>query len=133
MAKILVLEDNLLGLDLLQSLLTLKGHEVLFAMDGRSGLEQIRVCQPDLVISDVDMPEMNGLEVLQHLRQNPTTATLPVIIYTSADEGIYRNTVKQLQAAYLTKPFEINEMMAIVTQQLEGGFEGGSEGRSVPA
>ncbi|MGG6263966.1 response regulator [Leptolyngbya sp. AN03gr2] len=118
MIKILVLEDNILSQDLLCSVLALQGYEVVCAADGRSGLNKIKEYQPDLVISDIDMPGLNGLEVLRQLRLDSATASLPVIICTSAEEESYRRIVHKLNAVYMTKPFYPTEMLNTIAQQL---------------
>lgn len=119
MVKILVLEDNILSQDLLCSLLIPHGYEVTCAADGYLGLTQIKVQRPDLVISDINMPGMNGLEVLRHLRLDETTVSLPVIICTSCEEDTYRRLATSLNAAYITKPFSLSKLLQTITQQLE--------------
>lgn len=118
MVKILVLEDNVLSQDLLCSLLIPQGYEVVCYTDGSLGLAQIKVQCPDLVISDIDMPGMNGLEVLRHLRLDEATVSLPVIICTSAEEDTYRRLATKLNAAYITKPFSLSEMLQTIQRQL---------------
>lgn len=118
MVKILVLEDNVLSQDLLCSLLIPEGYEVVCAADGQSGLVQIQEQHPDLAISDIDMPGMNGLEVLQQIRLNHLTASLPVIICTSAEDESCRRLATQLNAIYITKPFYPSKLLQIVTEQL---------------
>ena len=118
MIKILVLEDNILSQDLLCSMLVPQGYEVVCAADGCSGLTKIKEHQPDLVISDIDMPGLSGLEVLRQLRLDRTTASIPVIICTSADDESYRRIVHKLNAIYITKPFYPTEMLKAIAQQL---------------
>lgn len=118
MVKILVLEDNVLCQDLLCSMLIPQGYEVVCVADGSSGLAQIKEQQPDLVISDIDMPGLNGLEVLRQLRIDRTTASLPVILCTSAEEYSYRRLAQKLNAVYITKPFYPAEMLIAIAQQL---------------
>lgn len=118
MVKILVLEDNVLSQDLLCSVLIPQGYEVICAGDGQSGLAQIKEQHPDLVISDIDMPGMNGLEVLRQIRLNHLTANLPVIICTSAEEESCRRFATKLNAIYMTKPFHPSKLLKIVAEQL---------------
>ncbi|MBD2080211.1 response regulator [Leptolyngbya sp. FACHB-17] len=118
MVKILVLEDNVLSQDLLRSILIPQGYEVVCVADGCSGLAQIKEQQPDLVISDIDMPGLNGLEVLRQLRLDSATAALPVILCTSAEEDCYRRIAQKLNAVYITKPFYPTAMLEAIAQQL---------------
>lgn len=118
MAKILVLEDNVLSQDMLCSILIPKGYEVTCVADGRSGLAKVKELQPDLVISDIDMPGLNGLEVLRQLRIDSATASLPVIICTSAEDDSYCRLVQKLRAIYITKPFYPTAMLNAIASQL---------------
>ncbi len=83
MGKILVADDEPDMRSLLSDLLEEAGHQVTEAEDGQVAYQQIQREVPDLVLMDVLMPFMNGIQVLQRLRDNPTTQTLPVILLTA--------------------------------------------------
>jgi DNA-binding response OmpR family regulator len=90
-------------------------YRVLEAGNGREGVETAISELPDLVISDVMMPEMNGIELARTLSENPDTATIPLILLTA--KSTKRDTVEGLQAGaddYLTKPFDTSELIARV-------------------
>jgi DNA-binding response OmpR family regulator len=111
---ILIVDDNaelrhFLGLRLASR------YRVLEAGNGREGVEMAINKLPDLVISDVMMPEMNGIELARVLSENPDTATIPLILLTA--KSTKRDTVEGLQAGaddYLTKPFDTSELIARV-------------------
>ena len=120
---LLVVDDIAANVRMLADVLTFKGYRVVTASGGREGLEKVRAPlpgeQPDLVLLDVMMPEMNGYEVCAAIRANPATAMLPVMMVTALDAGEER--VKGIEAGaddFLTKPFNRHEMLARVKSLL---------------
>jgi DNA-binding response OmpR family regulator len=111
MAKILIVDDLPLNLDFLEEQLKLLNHEVEKAIDGNHALEQIKAFHPDLVLLDYDMPEKNGVEVLEILRQDETYANLPVIMITAKRD--HEDRLAGIEAGaddYITKPFHMDEV-----------------------
>lgn len=91
------------------------GYEVTTARNGSEALVQLAEAVPDLVISDIRMPRMDGYTLARHLRASQRTALIPVIFLTAKDETADR--IEGFQSgvdAYLTKPFEPNELLAVV-------------------
>src|SRR5215475_5383645 len=82
--NILVVDDNADKLGLLEAALTLAGYNVSTAVDGEDALGCIESYQPDLIITDVMMPRMDGYELAQRIRANPATKFIPVIMQTAA-------------------------------------------------
>ncbi len=83
---VLVVEDSPTQALHLQTMLEQEGLRVVVAEDGRIGLEKAQEIQPDLVVLDVQMPEMNGMQVCQALSEQPETADIPVVLFTAHDE-----------------------------------------------
>jgi DNA-binding response OmpR family regulator len=111
MAKILIVDDLPLNLDFLEEQLKLLGHNVEKAIDGNQALEQIESWQPDLVLLDYNMPEKNGVEVLEILRKDETFASLPVIMITAKRD--HEDRLAGIEAGaddYITKPFHMDEV-----------------------
>lgn len=105
MARILAVDDMPLHLDYLQEELTHLGHEVITAGDGQEALRAISEQEPDIVLLDLSMPGMDGLQVLQVLRKKEAYASLPVIMLTARKE--YEDRIAGLDAGaddYITKP-----------------------------
>jgi CheY-like chemotaxis protein len=110
---VLHIEDNLSNLSLIERVLAQRpGVEVIAAMQGRLGVELARKHQPALVLLDLHLPDIDGEQVLQQLRDDPLTASIPVVI-VSADA-----TSRQVQrllsagaAAYITKPIDVREVL----------------------
>ena len=84
-AKILCIEDDLDMIDYLKLILGKAGYEVIGAEGGRLGLEAMRREQPDLILLDLMMPEMDGADVLLHKKKDPTVSDIPVIALTALD------------------------------------------------
>jgi PAS domain S-box-containing protein len=119
-ARILIADDNADMREYLTNLLRTSGYEVNDVADGRQALEAIRSKLPDLVISDVMMPELDGLQLLTALRRDPRTAALPVLLL-SARAGQEASIEGLLAGAddYLVKPFAAAELLARVRANVE--------------
>ena len=83
---VLVVEDSPTQALHLQTMLEQEGLRVIVAEDGRRGLEKAQEIQPDLVVLDVQMPELNGMQVCRELSEHPETADIPVVLFTAHDE-----------------------------------------------
>jgi CheY-like chemotaxis protein len=119
MAMIVLMEDDAATRTLVTSVLKKEGHTVAAAENGRTGLLLCQDRQPDLVISDVQMPEMNGFEMLAQLRQSPELAATPVILLTSLQERAHMRIGMTTGADdYITKPFRPGELRDAVAAQL---------------
>jgi DNA-binding response OmpR family regulator len=119
-AKILIVDDDPFLLRLVGHLLGKEGYEIVTALNGEEALEKINTEKPDLVILDVMMPGINGLEVCRQLRGQPETAALPIIMLSARSKVSDR--IAGLQAGaneYLGKPFDAREVMGCVTALLE--------------
>ena len=110
--RILVVDDEARIINFLRSKLKASGYEVLTASNGLEGLEQAQAQEPDMIILDILMPKMNGLEMLKELR---SFSAVPVIILTA--KGADADRIKGLQLGaddYLPKPFNPDELVARV-------------------
>lgn len=94
--RLVLVEDDADYAELYKFRLEQDGYEVALAADGRTGLDVIRQTRPDLVYLDVRLPELGGLEVLQALRADPSTAALPVVVLSNYDEAQLREEGFQL-------------------------------------
>ncbi len=114
-AKILIVDDNLESVKLVGLMLERRGYEIAAARSGAQALEKAQSENPDLVILDIMMPDMEGYEVCRRLRANPTTATLPIIMFTA--KTTVSDKVAGFQAGaddYLTKPVHPEELASRV-------------------
>ena len=124
---ILIADDEPEILDLMRMMLEWENYTVVETTDGEQCLEQARAIKPDLILSDVRMPNMTGLEVLEHLHADPELSGIPVImlsVVTTLPQ--VRTALENGAIAYLPKPFEMREMARLVNQVLSrdaGGRE----------
>ena len=119
MPLIVVIDDDAGTRMLVSQVLKKEGHVVMAAEDGVKGLALIREFKPNLVVSDVQMPLLDGFEVLDRLRNDETLATTPVILLTSLqDRSHMRQGMTTGADDYLTKPFAPQELREAVSAQL---------------
>lgn len=120
MTTILIIEDEEVLLEQLLDMLTFEGYDVLSANNGIIGVQVARDRLPDLIISDIMMPELDGYGVLLQLRENPSTATIPFIFLTAmAKREDMRRGMKYGANDYLTKPFKGEELLEAIESRLE--------------
>ena len=120
MRTVLCVEDNLANLTLIEQLVARRPDiRLLTARDGRSGIEIALLSQPDVVLMDINLPGINGIQALRILAENPTTAHIPVIALSA--NAMPRDIEKGLEAGffrYLTKPIKVNELMDTLDEAL---------------
>ncbi len=134
--KILVIEDEKQLLRALRGYLEQAGFEVLTALDGRTGYFMARQEKPDLIVLDLMLPEMDGLDVCRALRRDsdPTVADVPIIMLTARVEETDRVLGLELGADdYMTKPFSPRELVARVRAMLRRLKPVGEGRAQVPA
>lgn len=119
-ARILVVDDDESLRELLRMHLAGAGYDVSTAPDAIVAGYQVLQAPPDLILSDVNMPYMDGFEFVAALRSDPALRHIPVIFLTSVEEGDDRG--KELGAVgYLTKPVRADRLLSLVAQHVPGG------------
>ncbi|SMF33251.1 response regulator [Desulfovibrio gilichinskyi] len=122
--KILVVEDHYDTIELLKYNLTSSGFEVVTAMDGHKALEQARNEMPDLILLDLMLPGIDGLEVCRRLKQEAGTQHIPVVMLTAKGEEVDRVVGLELGVDdYIVKPFSPRELVLRVKAVLRRGSE----------
>ncbi len=117
--NILIVDDKPENLKVLMSMLNQQGYQVRPAISGRLALTASLENKPDLILLDITMPQMNGYEVCQHLKEHPHTCDVPVIFISALDEAM--DKVKAFEVGgidYVTKPFQVEEVLARVETHL---------------
>jgi CheY-like chemotaxis protein len=116
-STVVVCEDDPTIRKLVQTALAPTTHDVHVAEDGRRGLELIEKVRPDVVFSDVAMPNMDGFELADAMRARPTLAHIPIVFMTaSAQRAQIEECFRHGAAGYLAKPFTVAELRARVAQ-----------------
>jgi two-component system cell cycle response regulator DivK len=119
MAKVLVVEDNPANMTLATFLLQSAGHVVLGTKDAESGLALARLEQPDLVLMDIQLPGMDGLEATALLKSDPSTRGIPVIALTAlAMKGDEQRILAAGCDGYIAKPLAYKEFLATISALL---------------
>jgi CheY-like chemotaxis protein len=117
MAKILSIEDNPELQELIAVTMRSEAHEVHQALDGLKGLEMAKAVIPDVVLLDMMMPQMNGLQVIRELKADPRLKDVPVIIMTAfySDVEFLEQTLREAGAVeYLRKPIKLDDLLSTV-------------------
>ena len=116
---ILVVDDNLDSVAIMRGILETRGFDVATATSGAEALAFLETTTPDLVLLDIMMPVMSGIEVLQRIKQDPALGALPVILVTAKTQDEDLLSGYQYGADYyITKPFSGPELMQKVTNVL---------------
>src|SRR3982751_1638994 len=118
-ADILIVDDTPANLNVLSAILGKRGYRVRPAINGALALKAAQKAAPDLILLDVQMPEMDGYQVCRQLKGDAQTRAIPVIFISALDDVL--DKVEAFQAGgvdYITKPFQIEEVLARVENQL---------------
>ena len=117
--KILIVDDEPHMLRVTELSVKKGGYEVLLARDGRVAVALAGQAQPALIVMDLLMPELDGMQALRELKQNPATARIPVILLTSRGHVVTRQEAESSGAAlFLTKPFSPTQLLKEVQRLL---------------
>lgn len=120
MPKILIVDDDAQLRSTIQMVLKLKGYEVIDADNGASALKLARAALPDLIISDINMPQADGFTALSDLRKDPATAAIPLILMTGESDAAGMRKGMELGADdFLSKPFAMNALLKAVEARLK--------------
>lgn len=119
MATILVVEDDMVARRILGHTLGRAGYEILMAEDGHIALEQLGTTTVNLMVCDVNLPGMSGIQLLERLREQPKYAKLPVVMLTASQEIEDRQRAISLEvSAFLTKPTSSSDLLQILERLL---------------
>lgn len=120
---VLVVDDSMTILALVKSGLEKSGFQVMTAENGRQALKLIKSRPPDLILSDIDMPEMNGVDLCKSVHADPTLSAIPfVIMSANSDRAIMRRLLHWGAGAYLVKPFNIEQVVITVEKLLSDQY-----------
>ncbi len=118
---IVVIDDEAMNREIMEAFLQLENYTVSLAHNGTTGLQLAKTCNPDLIILDVRMPDMNGYELCEKLRAEEITQRVPIMMVTGFDDP--RDRTRAIEAgvnAFLARPFDGDVFMAQVHDLLDG-------------
>jgi signal transduction histidine kinase/CheY-like chemotaxis protein len=116
---ILIVEDNELNINTISSYLSAKGYRPIVAQDGQSAIEMTELLHPDLILMDIQMPGMDGLEAIARIRQNPHLAEIPIVALTAlAMEGDREKCLAAGANEYIPKPVKLKQLNVTIKQFL---------------
>ena len=122
MAKILVVEDNALNIKLFCDLLTAHGHDAQPVTDSREALAAARAFAPDLIITDIQLPHVSGIELMQMVRAEPELADVPIMAVTAyAAQGDDERIRAAGAQSYVSKPISVVRFVEAVEELLDAG------------
>jgi CheY-like chemotaxis protein len=116
--KILIVEDTEDSRDYMESVLEQEGFEVVLAKDGLEGLEQASAELPDLIITDISMPHLDGFEMIRKIRSSPTQKNVPILAITSHGMDKAMEAIKSGADRALARPVENHLLVAFVSDLL---------------
>ena len=124
MTKVLLVEDNEMNRDMLSRQLTRRGFDVVFAVDGKQGVELARSEKPDIILMDMSLPVMDGWEAIRCVKADDATRSVPVIGLTAhAMSGDREKAIEAGCDDYDTKPVEIDRLIGKI-ERLLGAAKG---------
>lgn len=115
--KILVVEDNPDHRDLIVMMLNMEGYTTFTAKDGSEGLEHVKADSPDLIICDVMMPRLDGIQMVKTLRKVPECSTTPVLMITAHGDA-RGDAINAGADRTMGKPFDFDELIKVVREML---------------
>ncbi len=122
MSRILVIEDNAIAANVYRSALSQAGYQVDVACDGEAGLAAIDKCHPDLVLLDLMLPKVEGLEVLRQIRSNPALKGMPVMVTSNAYTNARMDELLKAGATQILTKAKVSpkELARVVSTALSG-------------
>ena len=117
-AKILVVEDNTDSRDMLTFWLKAEGFKVSCAENGKEALKLLAVERPELIITDISMPVMDGIELIKKLREQPELKTIPVLVISAFRSGIVGEALQAGADAATAKPLQFEKLFELITHLL---------------
>ena len=119
MSHVLVVDDDLATAEAVADMVSLLGHETQVALGPRKAIESIHRGAPTLILLDLNMPGVNGLEVCRYIKRDPLASDTPVIIVTAEDAPTVIEAAKEAGASgYLVKPVEFDKLEMLLEQAL---------------
>jgi two-component system cell cycle response regulator DivK len=122
MKTILIVEDNEKNMKLTRELLRAKGYATLEAVTGQAGVQLALEHRPDLILMDIQLPDIDGIQALERIRQDPAAAAIPVMAFTASVTAAERGRIAAAGfAAFVSKPIDVRDFLASIAAALGQG------------
>jgi two-component system cell cycle response regulator DivK len=122
MKTILIVEDNDTNMKLTRELLRAKGYATLEAVTGEAGVRLALEHHPDLVLMDIQLPDIDGIEALGRMRADPAGAAIPAVAFTASVTAAERSRIAGAGfSAFVSKPMDVRDFLARIAQVLDHG------------
>jgi two-component system, cell cycle response regulator DivK len=122
MKSILIVEDNEKNMKLARDLLQAKGYKTFEAVNGIDGVQLAKQHIPDLVLMDIQLPDINGIEAFEQMRADPRTKSIPIVAFTASVTPVDRTRVMLAGFdGFLSKPINIKEFLETVKRMVDAG------------
>jgi CheY-like chemotaxis protein len=115
---IFIMDDDLALQKVIEFALRNEGYEVVLASDGRDGMQKLESLSPDLVLSDIMMPNMDGVEVFEHIQERLQDDGIPIIIMTALSRKPWFADLEAEGAVIIHKPFEVDYLLELIKTTL---------------
>jgi CheY-like chemotaxis protein len=116
--KLLIVEDNDMIREMFAMVLSDAGFSVITADDGYAGLDRARAERPDLILTDVEMPNLDGIQMIERLRQEPELQRIPVLVVSALHTNLLMKAVAVGASKVMQKPVELTLLIRIIKQTL---------------
>ena len=121
MTVILIVEDNEKNMKLARDVLQAKGYQTLEAINGEDGVRLALEHIPDMVLMDIQLPDINGIEAFRRIRANPATSGVPVVAFTASVTPMDRSRITDAGFdSFIGKPINLREFLETVRKVIEG-------------
>ncbi len=113
--NILAVDDSRTMRDMLQLALSDAGFDVTLANDGHDGLEKLKESQPDVIITDINMPRMDGFKFIENVRKDKTHRVVPILVLTTENASTLKSRAQRAGATgWIVKPFDRNKLVSAI-------------------
>lgn len=118
--KVLLVDDTRLNRELAKDILDFQGYSIIEASNGQEGIDRARHDDPDLILLDIELPDMSGLEVIRLLKDDPRTKAIPVVVFTAHSEAGNQDDITASGCAgFIMKPFDVASFAQKVAEFLK--------------
>ena len=121
MARILFVDDDLLTLETYSTIIGFYGHEVLLESNEEGAIQTATAELPDLLVLDMNLPDLHGFDLLRRLRKNPKTAEIPAIMVSASPEAFSDGAIQAGAQEFRSKPVRPDELLAIIDKYTTSG------------